>query len=96
MIEIQDRLFTIGSQLACEENKGNIKIPGLDENDIKEVLEIIEECNLDNDKIILMPEGKTVDEISKKMPYLAEVCKEKGWRLTPRLQVYIWGNQRKT
>ena len=34
LIEIQDRLFTIGSQLACETKKDSIKIPGLNETDI--------------------------------------------------------------
>ena len=34
LIEIQDRLFTIGSQLACETKKESIKIPGLKDTDI--------------------------------------------------------------
>ncbi len=35
LIEIQDRLFTIGSSLASDPNKSNMKIPDLKESDVQ-------------------------------------------------------------
>ncbi|MFY7943644.1 MAG: cob(I)yrinic acid a,c-diamide adenosyltransferase, partial [Crocinitomicaceae bacterium] len=40
LIEIQDRLFTIGSSLASDPEKSNMKIPDLNESDIA----FLEQC----------------------------------------------------
>ncbi len=62
--------------------------------DLHETEEMVAEHNLDRQKVILMPQGTTKDEVGPKMDWLAELCKEKGFRLTPRLHLEIWGNQR--
>lgn len=41
---------------------------------------------IDEDKIIIMPEGVTEEEITPHARALAEPCKERGLRLLPRLQ----------
>ena len=46
LIEIQDRLFTIGSHLAVEQEKNKIKIPPLEEKDIQYLENAIDEMNL--------------------------------------------------
>lgn len=62
--------------------------------DIPEIEKIVEECELDKDKIILMPEGVTQEAVAEHGRKVAELCKEKGWRLIPRLQIMLWGNDR--
>jgi len=62
--------------------------------DLQEIEEIIRECSLDKNKIILMPEGITPEEVAKHGRAVAQLCKEKGWRLIPRLHVMLWGDER--
>jgi len=62
--------------------------------DIPEIEKIVEECELDKDKIILMPEGITQEAVAEHGRKVAELCKEKGWRLIPRLHIMLWGNDR--
>ena len=44
----------------------------------------------------VMPEGIEPGVLVERSVWLAEVCKEKGWRMSPRLHVMIWGNKRGT
>jgi 7-carboxy-7-deazaguanine synthase len=46
------------------------------------------------DKVLLMPEGRSPAELNERSLALAEVCKRTGYRLTPRLHVYLWGDKR--
>lgn len=41
--------------------------------------------------VYLMPEGVTAEALAGRYVWLAEVCKERGYNLTTRLQVLIWG-----
>jgi cob(I)alamin adenosyltransferase len=45
LIEVQDRLFTIGSHLAADPEKNKIKIPPLSEQDIQYLEEAMDEMN---------------------------------------------------
>ena len=44
----------------------------------------------------LMPEGTDVATLSRRLPYMGEFCKQKGYRLCPRLHVLMYGNRRGT
>jgi len=46
------------------------------------------------DHVILMPEGTDRDTLSERGQWLAEICKDEGFRYSPRLHVDLWGNQR--
>lgn len=46
--------------------------------------------------VMLMPEGTEAGALTAKSRQLAEVCKERGYRLSPRLHVYLWGNTKGT
>lgn len=62
LIEIQDRLFTIGSMLASDPEKSKMKIPGLIEDDIKLLENEIDKMNgqLPEMKSFVLPGGNTV------------------------------------
>lgn len=53
--------------------------------------DFIKPFNLDQDKIVVMPQGVTDKELHENMLRVAEACKKKGFRLLPRLHVQIWG-----
>ncbi len=48
------------------------------------------------DQILLMPEGKTSEELRLRQQWLVEVCKANGFRLCHRLHVELFGNKRGT
>ena len=46
--------------------------------------------------ILLMPQGVTQEELSKKSPWIISLCKERGFRFCPRLQIALFGHTRGT
>ncbi len=49
---------------------------------------------IDKEKIILSPESISAEDMQSVMQSIAEVAMQRGYRLLPRLQVLLWGNQR--
>lgn len=49
---------------------------------------------LPRDRVYLMPEGVTEEAVKRRALTLAEVCKREGWRMSPRLHIWLWGARR--
>jgi 7-carboxy-7-deazaguanine synthase len=65
--------------------------------DIDEVLDVLSQLpEADRGKVLLMPQGVTREELAKRGPWLADVCKEHGFRYCPRLHIELYGNRRGT
>ncbi len=65
--------------------------------DVEEVLSLLTELpGVDWGKVLLMPQGVTREELATRGPWLADVCKEHGFRYCPRLHIELFGNQRGT
>lgn len=47
-------------------------------------------------KVLLMPEGVTVEALRAKAGWLGELCKGRGYRYAPRLHIELYGNKRGT
>ncbi|HVU25564.1 MAG TPA: 7-carboxy-7-deazaguanine synthase QueE [Opitutus sp.] len=47
-------------------------------------------------RVLLMPEGTTVEAIRARAGWLADLCKARGYRYAPRLQIELYGNRRGT
>jgi 7-carboxy-7-deazaguanine synthase len=62
--------------------------------DLEEVLALVRDLKADRERVILMPEGTDRERLRERALWLAEVCKDKGFRLSPRLHVDLYGNQR--
>lgn len=60
--------------------------------DLDEIEQWREQFQPDRSRILLMPEGATVNR--DRALWLAEVCKERGYRYTPRLHIDLWGDRR--
>jgi len=77
-------------------NNSNFKFVVSDNTDLDEIeKDFIANGLIDPNKIILMPEGVTQEEITKHARSVAEYAKEKGYRLIMRLQTILWGTQRR-
>jgi 7-carboxy-7-deazaguanine synthase len=47
-------------------------------------------------KVLLMPEGTTLERIRSRASWLGELCKERGYRYAHRLHIELYGNKRGT
>ena len=62
--------------------------------DLDEVRDLIVQLNADRERVILMPEGIDRDRLRERALWIAEVCKQEGFRFSPRLHVDLWGDKR--
>jgi 7-carboxy-7-deazaguanine synthase len=62
--------------------------------DLSEIEAITERVPLCRERILLMPEGRTVGQLDETSAWLADLCREKGYRFSDRLHVRLWGDKR--
>ena len=67
-----------------------IAVPG----DLQEIEKMQRDLTIPAPNIILMPEGVSRDTLRERGVWLAEICKERGYRFSPRLHVELWGDRR--
>ena len=48
------------------------------------------------DRILLMPQGVTREELASRSAWLATLCLDRGWRFCPRLHIDLYGHTRGT
>ncbi len=63
-------------------------------DDLAEVRALVEALQADARNVVLMAEGTSADVLHKRALWLAEICKDEGFRFSPRLHVDLYGNQR--
>ncbi len=64
--------------------------------DMKEVRALAAALGAEPGRVILMAEGTDRDVLHERSLWLAEICREEGFRLSPRLHVDLWGSRRGT
>jgi 7-carboxy-7-deazaguanine synthase len=64
--------------------------------DMVEVEGLVASLEADRGKVILMPEGTAAPILRERAAWLAEICKQSGFRFSPRLHVDLYGNRRGT
>jgi len=52
--------------------------------------------DIPRDRVLLMPEGVTRERLRERAAWLAELCRTRGYRYAPRLQIELYGNKRGT
>ena len=65
-------------------------------SDLDEILQLKEELSLPRNKIVLMAEGISSEEIRAKQNWILEICKKYGFRYSDRLHIHAWNNKRGT
>jgi 7-carboxy-7-deazaguanine synthase len=63
-------------------------------SDLEEVRDLAASLKADRERIILMPEGTDRDRLRERALWIADVCKQEGFRFSPRLHVDLWGDRR--
>ena len=62
--------------------------------DVAEARDLVTTLGADRERVVLMPEGVDPERLRGRAQWLAEICKEEGFRFSPRLHVDLWGNRR--
>jgi len=62
--------------------------------DLDEVRALVASLDADRERVILMPEGTATGPLRDRGQWLAEICKQEGFRFSPRLHVDLWGARR--
>jgi 7-carboxy-7-deazaguanine synthase len=63
-------------------------------DDLKEIEKFVKKYGIPKEKLILMPQASTKQELLKKNKWLEVIAKKNGFNFTTRLQVLLWNNQR--
>ena len=74
-----------------------LKFVVADEKDLDEIEEILGQLTgwWVHD-VLLMPEGTTTEALQSRASWIAQACKDRGFRYCPRLHVELYGNTRGT
>lgn len=62
--------------------------------DFPEIEAMRSELGATTAQIVLMPEGTTREVTHERGLWLAEICKSRGYRFSPRLHIELWGDKR--
>lgn len=62
--------------------------------DLAEIEDLRRSHGIPVSRILLMPEGRTSSELDKSAAWLADVCRERGYRFCDRLHIRLWGDRR--
>ena len=62
--------------------------------DVDEVEQLCRQLNAPAEHIILMPEGTDREIVRERGLWLAELCKIRNYRYSPRLHIDLWGDRR--
>lgn len=64
------------------------------EEDLPEVRALVRRYRVPRERVWLMPEGTDAETVAERSRWLADVCREEGFRLGARLHVTLWGAER--
>lgn len=64
--------------------------------DLGEIETIVRETGAARERVLLMPEGVDAGVLAERSGWVAELCKEHGYRFSPRMQIWMYGNKRGT
>ena len=62
--------------------------------DIEEVCTLRDRYRLPGDRIILLPEGRTVEVLRDRSQWVSAACVKEGFTFSTRLHILLWGDQR--
>ena len=93
-ISIRHREVQSCLEYFAKNSKAYMKFVICNHSDVAEVKDLIARYEMEGEKIILMPEGKSAADIMEKSKWLAEICLENGYRLSVRLHTLLWSGTR--
>lgn len=82
----------------CRDYEHQLKFVVAAEDDLREIEALLTTATIEtaSENILLMPEGRSVEELQHLAPQVVEWCKARGWRYCARLHIDLFGNKRGT
>ena len=71
-----------------------LKFVVMAEDDLAEIKELVAKIRANPQRVVLMPEGIDPDVLRDRSTWLVEICKQEGYRFSPRLHIDLYGNRR--
>jgi 7-carboxy-7-deazaguanine synthase len=93
-ISFQKRIRPDAIRALHQTGKASFKFVAASPKDIEEIAELLDGLDLFGADIWVMPEGTTTELVLERMRTLAPFVLERGWNLTSRLQILLWGARR--
>jgi len=66
------------------------------EGDLDEIDQIVKDCNIPSNSVLIMPEGRDASLIAKQADSLKDQVSRRGWGITLRNQLVWFGDKRRT
>jgi len=63
-------------------------------DDLDEIQSLASQHSIPRTRILLMPEGRTPSDLDSSARWLADLCRDLGFRFSDRLHVRLWGDTR--
>lgn len=74
--------------------KAAFKFVAVDPGDLDEIQALVDEHGIEPSSVFVMPEGTSPDTLLARARVLADTVSQRGWNLTTRLHVLLWGDER--
>ena len=78
----------------CKQPNAYFKYVVEDREDLGEILELVAKYAIPRDRVIMMPESTSPELLREKSAWLAEICRNEGFRFSTRLHIILYGNKR--
>jgi 7-carboxy-7-deazaguanine synthase len=82
----------------CDRFEHQLKFVVSSQADLAEIERMLGEATIKTapENVLLMPEGRSIEELQNLAPQVVEWCKARGWRYCARVHVELFGNKRGT
>lgn len=74
--------------------KADFKFVVFGDEDLPEILELVDKYKIPPERVFLMPEGRTEEEVERHQKELVQIAIDNNFNVTTRLHVLIWGAKR--
>jgi 7-carboxy-7-deazaguanine synthase len=71
-----------------------LKFVVAEEDDIVEIEALVTRLQANPQRVVLMPEGTDAEVLRERAGWIVELCKQEGYRFSPRLHIDLYGNRR--
>lgn len=78
----------------AKDSRSVFKFVIAEDQDLKEVQDLIAKYQIAPENVYLMPEGTSPEQLTRRRSWLTQACMEYGYWYTDRLHVQIWGDKR--
>ncbi len=71
-----------------------LKFVVMSPGDLDEIRALVDSLSADRARVMLMPEGVDAQVLRERSQWIVGICKQEGFRFSPRLHIDIWGGRR--